>query len=157
MIDIVNADAATIKLLKRIYKATLKHFKQKDIFLVEAQTVSADEIQRLNRETRGVDSVTDVLSFPSLELSSLPVNKADYKEDTDPESGRVILGEIVMCMEKIASQAEEYGHSMVRETGYLFLHGLLHLLGYDHTTDDDRAKMREKEELILGSLKIDRE
>jgi metalloprotein, YbeY/UPF0054 family len=157
MIEFLNADSEMQKLLKRIYKAAMKHFKQKDIFVVEVKTVDDLEIRRLNRELRGVDSVTDVLSFPSLEISSLPVKKTAYADDVDPESGRIVLGEIVMCMEKIVSQAAEYGHSVVRESGYLFLHGLLHLLGYDHIEEVDRAKMRAEEEAILNTLKIVRE
>lgn len=156
MLNIYNADKATEKLIKKIYRKALKHFKQSDIFEIEVEIVSADEIKTINREMRNTDSVTDVLSFPSIEIKNLPITKKQYPLDIDCDTDRIMLGEIVMCMERIQKQAEEYGHSITRESGYLFLHGLLHLLGYDHIEENDRIKMREKEEAILSELNIKR-
>lgn len=122
---------------------------------VEFEAVSGEEIRGLNQAYRGVDSVTDVLSFPLLE-SIEPFDEAHYPLDYDSAYGAVLLGSIVMCTERAAEQAAEFGHSVRREEGYLFLHGLLHLLGYDHIEEDDRRVMREAEERILAALGLER-
>lgn len=121
--------------------------------VAEADFVTAEEIRELNRETRGVDRETDVLSFPALN-GIKPFTKENYPFDYDAEKGEVNLGNIVICSEVASRQAEEYGHGELRENCYLFVHGLLHLLGYDHIEEKDRALMREKEELILSSQNI---
>lgn len=155
MITLYNADTKTEKLIKTVYKAALKYFNQKDIFALEISIVSARKIRKTNCEERGVDAVTDVLSFPALEINKiLPVTKKQFPYDIDYDSGKLILGDTLMCMERIKAQAKEYGHSEEREAAYLFLHSLLHLFGYDHMTDEDKAEMREKEEAILTPLGI---
>ena len=117
----------------------------------------AEEIRRLNRETRGKDAVTDVLSYPNLDgIRGKALDKADHPFDLD-EDGRLFLGSVVICRERAAEQAEEYGHSLRRELYYLAVHGLCHLLGYDHVTDEDRAEMRAREELVLNAMGIPRE
>ena len=130
-------------------------FVQTDIPLsVEFLWVDEEEIQRLNRETRSVDKVTDVLSFPSLDgIKGKPLCGADYPFDLD-EEGNLFLGSIVICAPRAKEQAMEYGHSYNRELHYLLVHGIMHCLGYDHMTDDERAEMREQEEKILSSLGI---
>ncbi|NLN41469.1 MAG: rRNA maturation RNase YbeY [Clostridiales bacterium] len=124
-----------------------------DIILVDNQ-----DIRKINSEYRGVDKATDVLSFPILDLKSgqksLDVNT--FNNDIDPDSGAIILGDIIVSMEKVKEQAEEYGHSFERELGFLIVHGMLHLLGYDHMTEDDRNKMRSKEEAVLKALNLTR-
>lgn len=121
--------------------------------IVEVDFVSREEIHELNLKARSVDRATDVLSFPYLsELREFTAE--NYPYDYDEERRAVSLGSIVICEDVAREQAEEYGHSVERETCYLFTHGLLHLLGYDHIEDNDRAKMREKEEAILTSLGI---
>lgn len=120
---------------------------------------SAEQIREINSAERGIDKVTDVLSFPALNLTpgDYPrFTREKFPFDTDPESGRVNLGSIVICEEVAASQAEEYGHSEEREKGYLFLHGLLHLLGYDHIEDSDRTLMRREEEAVLSLVGLER-
>ncbi len=122
---------------------------------VELVFADKDEIRELNLRTRGKDAVTDVLSYPMLgEIK--PFTQENYPADYDGETECVTLGSIVICDAVATEQAEEFGHSVERERAYLFLHGLLHLLGYDHIEENDRAAMREKEELILNSLKITR-
>ncbi len=113
-------------------------------------------IEAVNLEYRGVDRATDVLSFPMLDLRVGQRNLVldEFINDIDPESGAVILGDIVISMEKVVEQAEEYGHSFERELGFLVVHGLLHLLGYDHTEREDRDIMRSREEAILGALDL---
>ena len=101
--------------------------------------VSADEIKDLNREYRGKDAVTDVLSFPQFD-------PYEYMQDWD----EVSLGDVVICEEKARQQAEEYGHSLRREIAFLTVHSLLHLIGYDDHTEEDIAQMRAKENYYLS-------
>ena len=121
---------------------------------VELVFVDSGEIQRLNRETRGIDKVTDVLSYPALELvKGEPLKGEDYPWDID-EDGNLLIGSIAICTARAKEQAEEYGHSYERELHYLLVHGILHCLGYDHMVDEEKAEMRAKEEEILGVLGI---
>ncbi|PWM50507.1 MAG: rRNA maturation RNase YbeY [Bacillota bacterium] len=123
------------------------------------ELVFTDEagIRKLNAETRGKDAVTDVLSFPNLDgILQKPIRKEDFPFDTD-EDGNLFLGSIVICRERAAQQAEEYGHSLRRELYYLAVHGLCHLLGYDHETDEEKAQMRAREEKVLSDMDIPRD
>lgn len=123
--------------------------------VVEVCFANKEQIRSLNSQTRGIDKVTDVLSYPSLdEITDL--TEQNYPFEFDEETGGVQLGSIVICDEVAVEQANEYGHSVTRERCYLFTHGLLHLLGYDHIEQEDREIMRKTEELILGKLGIDR-
>ena len=123
------------------------------------ELVFTDEegIRSLNASTRGKDAVTDVLSFPNLEnIFCKPIRKADFPFDTD-EEGNLFLGSVVVCRQRAAQQAEEYGHSLEREVYYLAVHGLCHLLGYDHEEESDKALMREREERILSAMNLGRD
>ncbi len=123
------------------------------------ELVFTDEagIRKLNAETRGKDAVTDVLSFPNLDgILQKPIRKEDFPFDTD-EDGNLFLGSIVICRERAAQQAEEYGHSLRRELYYLAVHGLCHLLGYDHETEEEKAQMRAREERVLSDMDIPRD
>ena len=108
--------------------------------------VDPEEIRVLNRDYRGVDKVTDVLSFPQFEGA-----------DEMPQQGELCLGDVVICREKAAGQAEEFGHSFEREIIYLFTLSVLHLLGYDHMTDEDKRQMRQREEEVMEYLGIGRQ
>lgn len=126
---------------------------------LSAEIIITDEaeIRRLNAEARGIDAVTDVLSFPSLDgIRGRALKKADFPFEVD-EDGNIFLGSIVICEKRAREQAEEYGHSYMRELHYLAVHGLWHLLGYDHMTEEDKPEMRAKEEKILSKLGITRE
>ncbi len=112
-----------------------------------------DEIKALNREFRGKDEPTDVLSFP-LEEWDLEEGE-DESELGDPSPPEVLLGDVVISLERAAAQSDEYGHSLQRELGFLLVHGVLHLLGYDHETDEERQAMREREEAILSQLGLE--
>ena len=117
--------------------------------------VSLDEIHTLNREYRGVDRPTDVLSFPMFGSIEELEEACAFQ---DGEEGREVpLGDVVICMDKIREQAEEFGHSTERETVYLFTHSVLHLLGYDHETEEDKRVMRAREEEIMETLGIGRD
>lgn len=100
----------------------------------------------MNLMYRQVDRATDVLSFPLIE---------DFNHISE-ENGEILLGDVVICIEQAEKQAEEYGHSVQRELVYLFVHSVLHLLGYDHMEEDDKAKMRKKEEEIMNLLSLQR-
>lgn len=121
---------------------------------IELLFVSADEIRALNADTRGVDKVTDVLSYPTLEsVKNAPIYGKNHPFDID-EQGNLLLGSIVICKDRAKEQAEEYGHSYERELNYLFVHGVMHCLGYDHITDEEKSEMRAQEEKVLGALGI---
>ena len=118
--------------------------------------VDEDEIRRLNRETRGIDKVTDVLSYPSLDgIKGKALLAKDYPLELD-EDGALFIGSVAVCHARAKEQAEEYGHSLNRELHYLLTHGVLHCLGYDHMSDEDKSEMREREEYVLKKLGIER-
>lgn len=114
---------------------------------ISVSFVDKDEIHELNKMHRGVDNPTDVLSFPQFE---------DVCEEA-PEQGEICLGDVVICRDKAAEQAEEFGHSFEREILYLFVHSVLHLLGYDHMDEDEKKIMRTREEKIMEHIKVLRE
>lgn len=112
---------------------------------VSITLVENDEIHALNREYRNVDRPTDVLSFP-------------LWEEGEPQKGDfVLLGDIVISAEKSLEQAKEYGHSFLREVAFLTAHGMLHLLGFDHETEEEHEIMRQKEEAVLEKLSLTRQ
>ena len=109
--------------------------------------VDLDEIHELNKQYRGVDKPTDVLSFPQF----------DDLEEEIPGVCEICLGDVVICEQKAREQAEEFGHSFERELVYLFTHSVLHLLGYDHMEDDEKKAMREREEEIMKQIGLMRQ
>ena len=122
----------------------------------EVVLVDGEEICRLNREIRGVDAVTDVLSFPALDgIKGKKLQKKAFPADMD-EEGNLFLGSIAICTKRAEEQAEEYGHGYERELNYLLTHGLFHLLGYDHMNDTDKAEMRAREERVMNKLGLTR-
>lgn len=115
-------------------------------------------IQVINKEFREIDSPTDVLSFPMIEYNA-PGDFSSIEGNDDlfnPETGEVILGDIVLNVPRIYKQAEEYGHSNLREYAFLITHSMLHLFGFDHMTDNDAAVMENKQREILDELNITR-
>lgn len=111
-----------------------------------------EEIRKINKKYRKIDRATDVLSFPMFEKAELDEkikNKDFLYED--------VLGDVIISIEKVKEQAEEYGHSFERELSYMLVHGFYHLMGYDHIEEEDKKIMRPKEEKILNELKITRE
>lgn len=116
-------------------------------------------IREFNRETRNIDAPTDVLSFPNIEYD-IPGNFEIAEEQEagcfEPDSGELILGEIIISVEKVISQAEEYGHSYKREFAFLVAHSMFHLCGYDHITLEEEQTMIKKQEDILITLGITR-
>lgn len=117
-------------------------------------------IREYNRQYREIDRATDVLSFPNIEFarpgdfSSAEESEADC---FDPDSGDLVLGDIILSVDKVAEQAENYGHSQLREFAFLVTHSMLHLCGYDHMEESDALLMEEKQRNILEELGITRE
>ncbi|MCD7981582.1 MAG: rRNA maturation RNase YbeY [Clostridiales bacterium] len=116
-------------------------------------------IQEINREMRGIDAPTDVLSFPMLHWAA----PADYsamdgqwEESVNPDTGEVLLGDIVLSVDRVRAQAGEYGHSEKREYAFLITHSMLHLMGYDHMEPEEAAVMEERQRVILDGLDISR-
>ena len=118
-----------------------------------------EEIRVTNREFRNIDRVTDVLSFPMLDYET-PGDFSDLEDCDDafnPETGELILGDIMIAVPRMYEQAESYGHSQIREFAFLVAHSMLHLMGYDHMTEEEAAVMEKKQEMILEGLGIRRE
>lgn len=135
--------------------AVMKTLKQRCNFYADLTFLSAKDMQKLNREERNVDSVTDVLSFPMLDgIRGKIVYKKDFPLDYDADEKAIFLGSVAICPERAKEQAKEYGHSEEREFKYLLVHSLLHLFGYDHMTEDDKREMREKEEIIMNEIGV---
>ncbi len=122
-----------------------------DIVSLCVSFVGKDEIKELNGGYRGVDRVTDVLSFPMYEAEEIAQIARDGADVPELE-----LGDVVICMDKVLEQAEEFGHSEARESVYLFTHSVLHLLGFDHETPEEKELMREREESVMRRLSLER-
>ncbi|MBR3601779.1 MAG: rRNA maturation RNase YbeY [Lachnospiraceae bacterium] len=117
-------------------------------------------IHEFNKETRNIDAPTDVLSYPNVEYD-VPGN-FDVAEEQEagcfnPDSGELILGDIIISVDKVITQANEYGHSPKREFAFLVAHSMLHLSGYDHMTPEEEQEMIKKQELVLNTLGITRD
>ena len=118
--------------------------------------VTNESIREINSAQRGIDRATDVLSFPMLEYE----NAGDFEslepsaDCYDPDSGEVLLGDIIISTEKVISQSREYGHSVEREFAFLIAHSMLHLFGYDHENEEDALLMEEEQRKILDNLHI---
>ena len=126
---------------------------------VELLLTMNEEIRQMNLEFRGIDRATDVLSFPMTEFPS-PADYAYLDTDDssfDPETGELILGDIIVSVEKVIEQAEKYGHSRERELAFLIAHSMLHLCGYDHMEPEEAEVMEAKQEQVLASLGITRD
>lgn len=123
------------------------HNLDKERCEISVTFVDLDEIHELNKQYRGVDNPTDVLSFPQF----------DDLEEEIPEVCEICLGDVVICEQKAREQAEEFGHSFERELVYLFTHSVLHLLGYDHMEEDEKKAMRAREEEIMKQIGLMRQ
>ena len=118
-----------------------------------------EEIQQINLEQRGVDAPTDVLSFPMIDYaypSDFTVLEAGGMDSFDPDTGELILGDIVISVDKVIEQAEKYNHGVKREYAFLITHSMLHLFGYDHMDEVERENMELKQDEILKRLNITR-
>ncbi len=132
------------KVLQKCFE--IEKLENKNLY-VNVVLTNAKNIKSINKEHRGIDKETDVLSFPMFEKDEI-ANLDNTNED--------ILGDMVISIERVEEQAKEYGHSFERELAYMVVHSFYHLLGYDHMTEEDKKEMREKEENVLGILGIRR-
>ncbi|MCR1833872.1 rRNA maturation RNase YbeY [Oceanobacillus caeni] len=146
-----DMDKEIVDLLERLLQFAAKKENINDEAEISINFVTNNEIQEINRDYRGKDTPTDVISFAMQESVEGELEIID--EDMDiPET----LGDIIISIEKAKEQAEEYNHSYERELGFLAVHGLLHLLGYDHMNEQDEKKMFARQEEILGEFGLER-
>ena len=141
-----NFDFENEKLIENIAKAVLESENFSMDTEISFSLVSNKEIREINKKYRNIDKETDVLSFPLI----------DFENEKVPNKGTIILGDIIISIEKTISQAKEYGHSVTREIACLTAHSMYHLLGYDHMNENEEKIMFEKQENILKSLNITR-
>ncbi len=136
---------------KIIEKVVEKCFEEEDLLkthlYLSVILTTPNQIQEMNNTYRKINKATDVLSFPMFERNEIPNIISEIEEP---------LGDIVISIEKVKEQAEEYGHSFERELAYMVVHGFYHLMGYDHIELVDRTEMRAKEEIVLNKLNITR-
>ena len=138
---------------KKIADAVYRELGQTDNLLAEIVFSTEEEILLINNEHRSVDIITDVLSFPTLDgIRGKVLNSADYPYSFDGK--RLHIGSIAICAKQASRQALEYGNTEEREATYLAVHGLLHLFGYDHETEEDKKQMREIEKRIMSALNM---
>ena len=149
-----NAYIEALKILK---------IKCKDLE-VNINFVSKKEIRELNAKFRNKDAVTDVLSFPNLlepnktdmQLIVDKLDKKNFASEINPDNNMLFVGDICICKSIVYKHAREYGNTKLREMVYMAVHGLLHLLGYDHIRDEDKAIMRDMEEKIMTKVNLER-
>ena len=149
-LNITDFDSDQQRVITIVFDAFCHYFDIVDQVNVDVCYVDAEEIRELNRDNRGVDAVTDVLSFPNIDEIELPLDLDKYSFDISPEDGRLELGSVVICMDRLIEQAAEYGNTLNRELSYLTVHSLLHLMGYDHMEEEEKREMRRVEEEILA-------
>ena len=151
-----NVGLFTKPFIKRVLERALRHLNQpSELLEMSLSIVSPEQIQELNKSFREVDKVTDVLSFPTCDNPTRGAITV-VCEDVNPETDLVNIGDIVICLERAKEQAKEYGHSLKRELAFLSLHGLLHLLGYDHVEEEDEKQMIALQKEILDQAGITR-
>lgn len=153
----------TDEFIKKLESVISFALKEEEVYIdceISMLFVDNEEIRDINNETRGIDRATDVLSFPMLDYDNKKVFKEMYKDNnfdaTFMDGEELVLGDIVLSLERTLEQSKEYNHSFEREACYLVVHSVLHLLGYDHMEDEEKKIMRRREEEILGKLDITR-
>ena len=149
--DLVVLSQEDYEKIRLLYQSLLRREGLPEVAESSLTFVTNQEIRELNREYRNIEKETDVLSFPLYESEDLVLLRQG-------EQGAkiLLLGDIVISLEKAQEQATEFGHSFRRELLYLFVHGLLHLFGYDHLDEDEKREMRSREEEILEEFSITR-
>lgn len=135
--------------LNRVINKCFEEENLKNLYISITLT-NPENIQKINKEYRNIDRATDVLSFPMFEKNEI---KEVCKMNME---GQEVLGDVIISIEQVQKQAEEYGHSFERELAYMAVHGFYHLMGYDHMEENEKKEMREKEENILSKLDIKR-
>lgn len=153
-VEIVDVDTQGVEedIINRVVSTVLKLEGIKHDVNVFVMLTNNDEIHVINKEQRNVDRPTDVLSFPMYEREEIALLKTKKQDNVEE-----MLGDIIISIPKVIEQAKEYGHSYERELAYLTTHGMMHLLGYDHMIDEEKAEMRKHEEAVLEKLDIRRD
>lgn len=156
----ININDEFVKQIEEVIDFALKEEEVNIPYEISLLFVDNDEIRDINRDNRGIDKATDVLSFPMLEYEDNKVFKDVYLNfqfnEVYLDGEDLVLGDIVLSLEKALEQSVEYNHSFAREASYLVVHSVLHLLGYDHMEDVEKKIMRTREEEILNKLNIHR-
>ena len=156
----VKVDNEFCEKLKSTINFTLEEELVKEKCEISLIFVDNEEIREINKETRGIDKATDVLSFPMLEFPKGKVYKdayVDHKFEAMYFDGEeLVLGDIVLSLEMSMEQSKEFNHSFLRESCYLVIHSVLHLLGYDHMEEEEKRVMRIREEELLTKLNVTR-
>ena len=155
MIEFTGANFRECRLVRSVEKAVYSVLGQRDIFTVDLAVTDGATVRAYNRETRGVDAETDVLSFPYFEGLKLPVTENDFSDEAF-DGKRVALGSIMISSPRAHEQAEAFGHSYERELGFLACHGLLHLLGFDHIKEEDERRMNAVAEKVMAAAGLKR-
>lgn len=157
MFEIIYKDIEEKEECEKVIEKVLRQcFREEKIenskLCITITLTNSENIKRINSEYRNIDRATDVLSFPMFEKEELEekIKTNDFKHED-------VLGDIIISIKKVQEQSIEYGHSFERELSYMVVHGFYHLMGYDHIQEEDKKKMRPKEEKILNDLKIGRE
>jgi len=146
----IEVDEAMEDLVSKVVAKVLEYEECEEDYEVSISFVDNEEIRSLNKEYRGIDKETDVLSFPMLDFVDEELEEED--EDAEYIDEELPLGDIVISMEKASEQAQDYGHSQERELAFLLVHGMLHLLGYDHESEAEEKEMFEKQEAVLKEM-----
>ena len=156
----IEVNEELVNIINEVCEKALRAEEVNIPYQISLLFVDNEEIRDINRETRGIDKATDVLSFPMLDYPKDKVFKEVYKETKFNEiyldGEELVLGDMVLSLERAKEQSIEYNHSFNREVCYLVVHSILHLLGYDHMEDEEKKRMRKREEEILGDLNITR-
>ena len=155
MVRISGATLKEMALIRKVEKACFKAVGQDNFFIIDMTVSAADVIKSLNASARGIDKVTDVLSFPCFDKLSLPVDKDKFSA-CDYDGKRVMLGSVMICRQRAEEQADEFNHSYARELGFLACHGMLHLLGFDHIEKKDEEIMTALQRRMMDSVKLKR-
>ena len=155
-INFCNVGIAYRTTIKQLLKKAVQKLEQNPNIEISISFLTEDEIKVINNSQRGIDSVTDVLSFPYLQLKPFEKVNTDSDQDKNPRTGNVLMGDIMICPVRAQQQAIEYGHTLKREISFLALHGFLHLCGFDHLDQQQEEQMTATAESILQSLKITR-
>jgi len=148
----IKVDEALEAFVVQVVEKVLAYEQCEEAFEVSISFVNNQEMRKLNKEYRNIDKETDVLSFPLAEFIEEELNTED--EGAEYIEEEIALGDIVISMEKAVEQSEEYGHSFKRELAFLLVHGMLHLLGYDHDEEASEGEMFDKQEEILKNMKF---
>ncbi|MGI6071919.1 MAG: rRNA maturation RNase YbeY [Lachnospiraceae bacterium] len=147
LFDFPDYDRIIIQAVETVFEdKNLPAFLDVNVLIVDPA-----EMKKINNDARGEDSVTDVLSFPYFDYNTPGVFEEEIEEEYEN-----ILGDIIICAEKVIRQAEEYGHEQMRELSFLIVHSMLHLIGYDHIEEEDSALMMTEEKRLMGIIGIPR-